>query len=53
MTGSSGPGELYELLGVAPGAPAAEITRAYHRRARALLLDTPAGQAALGWGWPR
>ena len=49
MTGTSEPGDLYEMLGVPRDAPAAEITRAYHRRARALHPDTHppgTGQAA-------
>ena len=45
MTGTSEPGDLYERLGVSRDAAAAEITRAYHRRARALHPDTQPGQA--------
>ena len=45
MTGISEPGGLYELLGVRRDAPAAEITRAYHRRARALHPDVQPGEA--------
>jgi curved DNA-binding protein CbpA len=45
VTGSSEPAGLYELLGVRPGAPAAEITRAYHRRARVLHPDAQPGRA--------
>jgi curved DNA-binding protein CbpA len=45
VTSTSEPGDLYELLGVARDAAAAEITRAYHRRARALHPDTQPGQA--------
>ena len=45
MTGTSEPDGLYELLGVRRDASAAEITRAYHRRARALHPDTQPGQA--------
>ena len=45
MTGTSGPGDLYELLGVRPDASAGEIIRAYHRRARDLHPDTQPGQA--------
>jgi curved DNA-binding protein CbpA len=45
VTGTSEPDGLYELLGVRPDASAAEITRAYHRRARALHPDARPGQA--------
>jgi curved DNA-binding protein CbpA len=45
VTGTGGAGDLYELLGVRRDATAAEITRAYHRRARALHPDTQPGQA--------
>lgn len=37
------PGTLYQLLGVPPDAAAAEITRAYHRRARAVHPDAHPG----------
>jgi curved DNA-binding protein CbpA len=39
------PHDLYQLLGVARDAPAAEITRAYHRRARMLHPDARPGPA--------
>jgi curved DNA-binding protein CbpA len=45
VTGTGGAGDLYELLGVRRDATAAEITRACHRRARALHPDTQPGQA--------
>jgi curved DNA-binding protein CbpA len=45
VTGTGGAGDLYELLGVRRDATAAEITRAYHRRARALHPDAQPGQA--------
>jgi curved DNA-binding protein CbpA len=45
VTGTGGASDLYELLGVARDASAAEITRAYHRRARDLHPDTQPGQA--------
>jgi curved DNA-binding protein CbpA len=43
VTAASEPGDLYELLGVPPDASAAEITRAYHRRARTVHPDTQGG----------
>jgi molecular chaperone DnaJ len=46
MNGREQRRDLYELLGVRPDAPAAEITRAYHRRARALHPDAQAGEPA-------
>ncbi len=45
MTGTGDAGDLYELLGVRRGATPEEITRAYHRRARALHPDTQPGEA--------
>ena len=45
MTGTGGAGDLYELLGVRRDATPGEITRAYHRRARALHPDTQPCQA--------
>jgi curved DNA-binding protein CbpA len=43
MQGPEQPRDLYELLGVAPDARAAEITRAWHRRARVLHPDAQPG----------
>jgi curved DNA-binding protein CbpA len=45
MNDTQQPRDLYELLGVAPDAPAEEITRAWHRRARALHPDAQPGHA--------
>ncbi len=45
------PQDLYQLLGVARDAPAAEITRAYHRRARMLHPDAQPGQAGPAEGF--
>jgi curved DNA-binding protein CbpA len=53
VTGTCEPGTLYELLGVPCDAPAAEITRAYHRRARALHPDAQPGQAGGAGGTAR
>lgn len=39
MTGTSPPDDLYQLLGIPPDASAADITRAYRRRARAVHPD--------------
>jgi curved DNA-binding protein CbpA len=44
VSDSTSPGKLYELLGVPPDATQADITRAYHRRARSVHPDTQAGQ---------
>jgi curved DNA-binding protein CbpA len=44
MTRPEQPRDLYELLGVRPDATAGEITRAWHRRARALHPDAQRGQ---------
>jgi len=44
MNGAAEPQDLYELLGVRRDAPSTEITRAYHRRARAVHPDAQPGQ---------
>jgi curved DNA-binding protein CbpA len=43
MHGPEQPRDLYELLGVAPDARTAEITRAWHRLARVLHPDAQPG----------
>ena len=45
MKGPQEPRDLYELLGVGRDASAAEITRAWHRRARVLHPDVQPGRA--------
>jgi curved DNA-binding protein CbpA len=51
MTRTEQPRDLYELLGVRPDATAGEITRAWHRRARALHPDAQPGQPGTADGF--
>jgi hypothetical protein len=51
VNGGERPRDLYELLGVRRDAPAAEITRAWHRRARAVHPDAQPGMAGKAEGF--